>query len=216
MTWRILRRKSNKLLRRTFHKKNKKFYVPAFAILLGFVFIKMYMPPQPTQVDPQSYAPLLSTIAKGESKGNYNAYFGNATNTEINFTSMTVAEVMRWQEDYVRNGSASSAVGKYQIIRPTLNGLVRQLNINQQDIFNEALQDKMAIELLERRGSIDFVSNKISRDQFAANIAQEWAALPKIIGDNPNQSYYAGDGLNKAHINTDEILTAVQQLKKLE
>lgn len=54
---------------------------------------------------------------------------------------------------------------------------------------------------------------KISREQFAANLAMEWAALPRIIGGNPTQSYYAGDGLNKARISTGEVLAAIDKLK---
>lgn len=167
------------------------------------------------KVDPQSYSLLLDTIAKGESRGSYNAYFGNPNNTETQFTAMTVGEVLQWQETYVEGGSPSSAVGRYQIIRPTLNGLIQQLGVSDNQIFDEALQDRMAIALLERRGSVMFADNKLSREQFAANLAQEWAALPKTIGDNPEQSYYAGDGLNKAHLGIDEVYQALSQIRKM-
>ena len=163
---------------------------------------------QRLQVDPVSAKPLLDLIARVESKGNYNAYFGNAGNTSIKFTEMSIADVLSWQEDFIAAGHPSSAVGRYQIISTTLKGLVQQLNIDTNQPFNEAMQDKMAVALLERRGATEYVNNQIDERQFAAELAKEWAALPKIIGDRPEQSYYASDGLNKALVGVDEILRA--------
>ena len=164
---------------------------------------------QRLQVDPQSAKPLLDLIARVESKGNYNAYFGNVGNASITFTEMSVADVLSWQEDFVAAGHPSSAVGRYQIISTTLKSLVQQLDIDTNQPFNEAMQDRMAVALLERRGATEYVNNQIDGRQFAAELAKEWAALPKIIGDRPEQSYYAGDGLNKALVGVDEILRAV-------
>lgn len=160
-------------------------------------------------IDPVAYRPLLHTIAKGESKGNYNAFFGDPANTRVRFTDMTIDEVLAWQKEYVAIGAISNAVGKYQIISPTLEGLVRQLSLDRSTLFNEATQDKLAIALIERRGAKDFAKNKLSAEQFAANLAQEWAALPRITGQNASSSYYASDGVNKAHISPKEILGAI-------
>ncbi len=165
-------------------------------------------------IDPSAYQPLLNTIAKGESNGNYNAYFGRVNNADITFTNMTVAEVMKWQQEYVEKGAASNAVGRYQFMGTTLAGLVKQLRINTQDKFDEKMQDRLAIALMERRGSLQFVQKKITREQFAANLAMEWAALPKITGDNPHESYYAGDGLNQARVSASEVLDAIIKLDK--
>ena len=96
----------------------------------------------------------------------------------------------------------------------TLAGLVKQLRINTHDKFDEKMQDRLAIALMERRGSLQFVQKKITREQFAANLAMEWAALPKITGDNPHESYYAGDGLNQARISASEVLDAITKLDK--
>ncbi len=164
---------------------------------------------QRLQVDPVSAKPLLDLIARVESKGNYNAYFGNAGNTSITFTEMSVDQVMQWQEDFIAAGHPSSAVGRYQIISTTLKGLVKQLNIDTNQPFNEAMQDRMAVALLERRGATEYVNNQIDEQQFAAELAKEWAALPRVVGDRPEQSYYAGDGLNKALVKVDEVLRAV-------
>lgn len=166
-----------------------------------------------TDVYSANYRPLLDTIAKGESNGNYNAHFGNASNTAVVFTKMTVGDVLKWQNDFVAQGSPSNAVGKYQIIQPTLEGLVGQLQIPLSARFDEALQDKLALALLERRGVNEYLQNQLSHQQFAANLAMEWAALPKMTGDNPEQSFYAGDGLNKVQVTTDEIYSALALLR---
>src|SRR5690606_30491407 len=109
-----------------------------------------------TMINPAAYKPLLDVIAKGESRGNYNAHFGSVSNQSTDFTSMSLAEVLTWQTDYVAQGNPSNAVGRYQIIQPTLQWLIDELQLDTGVIFDEALQDKLAITLIERRGSIDF------------------------------------------------------------
>jgi conjugal transfer mating pair stabilization protein TraG len=157
---------------------------------------------------------LLDTIASVESKGNYNAYFSNAANTSVQFTQMTIAEVQAWQREFIAQGNASSAVGRYQIIDTTLSGLIRQLNLKPTDVFDEATQEKLAVALLERRGLQDYVNKSISKEQFAHNLSMEWAALPKVIGDNPEQSYYQNDGLNRAHLGVSQIFAGIDTLRK--
>lgn len=160
-------------------------------------------------------ADLLNMIAKVESRSNYNAYFGNANNTEIQFTSMSVGEVLAWQRQFVATGSPSSAVGRYQFIDATLQGLVHEQKINESEIFDEALQDKLAVALLERRGIREYAENKISRETFAHNLSKEWAALPKTIGAHPERSYYASDGLNNAQISIGEVLASIATVRKI-
>lgn len=165
--------------------------------------------------DNTNYTPLLDTIAKGESKGNYNAHYGNAGNTSVRFTNMTIAEVLQWQSDFIDQGHKSSAVGKYQIVRPTLRGLVAQLKIDPNKTrFDEKTQDRLAVALLERRGAHEYMNGKMTREEFAANLAKEWAALPKATGSNPTQGYYDGDGLNKVQISIDEMYAALAIIKQ--
>ncbi len=160
-----------------------------------------------------NYTEMLETIAKGESSGNYNAYYGNAGNSdEPDFTSMSVDDVLAWQRDYVENGSPSSAVGRYQFIRPTLEGLIEEQGIDGSEVFTAELQDRLAIALIERRGVHDYMDGNITREEFAYNLSQEWAALPKVIGEEPEESFYAGDGLNEVRISIDEIYASMDTL----
>ena len=163
-----------------------------------------------------NYTDMLDTIADGESSDNYNAYYGRPGNSSIDFTSMTIAEVLQWQEDYVEEGSPSSAVGRYQFIRPTLQGLIDEHNVDTDLPFTAEVQDKLAIELIKRRGVYDFMDGKISREDFAHNLSQEWAALPSVKGDNPEESYYADDGLNEARLDIAEIYHSMETLDNTE
>lgn len=184
----------------------------AFGVLIG-VSVFIMNQDKHLSVKPASYRPLLGLIADAESKGNYNAYFGNAHNRKINFTKMSISEVMQWQKDYVAQGSPSSAVGRYQIIDSTLAGLVEEFEIDTSQKFDKATQDKMAIALLERRGSIAYVNNQLNSQEFASNLAKEWASLPKVTGKNPDASYYAGDGLNKSLVDRHEVLGAIESIQ---
>jgi conjugal transfer mating pair stabilization protein TraG len=204
----------NNLYKRLTRTKRRRVILSVAVIFtLGVIAIMQTMP---TIINPGAYKPLLAIIAKGESGGNYNAYFGNGGNTNIKFTGMTIDEVLKWQEDYVRQGEASNAVGKYQFMGTTLAGLIREQRVSPTAPFNEAMQDRLAIALIDRRGAVAFAEKKISREQFAHNLSQEWAALPRVLGERPTESYYAGDGLNAAKISIDEIMRAIDEFEKLK
>lgn len=185
------------------------------SILIACVGVIMYaVSTQPRRIvaRPESYVPLLDLIAKVESKGNYNAYFGNSANSSVNFTDMSIQEVLRWQKDHVKRGNPSNAVGRYQIVDTTLSGLVQRYDIDTDQKFDQVMQDGLAIALLERRGAEKYVNHELTREQFAANLAMEWAALPKVIGERPAESYYAGDGLNRALVGVDEVMKAIEPI----
>lgn len=183
----------------------------ASVFVIGLIVYAGFMSRQDKPINPAAFKPLLNLIAEGESNDNYNAYFGNPQNQEVDFTSMTIDEVIRWQNDFVRQGSPSSAVGRYQIINKTLVGLVEQLDVDTSQKFDEDLQDRLAITLLERRGAKDFVNGRISREEFASNLSKEWAALPKVLGDNPRKSYYSADGLNQSRIAVNDLLKVIEK-----
>lgn len=155
----------------------------------------------------------LDMIGHFESNGNYNAYYGNAGNEEVDFSQMTIDEVLAWQDQYVADGSPSSAVGKYQFIRGTLRELKESGNYTGDEMFSNDLQDQMATELMNRRGYQEFMNGEISAEQFADNMAKEWASLPMATGPNAGQSYYSGDGLNKALVDLDDYLTQLEAMR---
>ena len=169
---------------------------------------------------------LLDMISRAEGAG-YNTVFGGSRITPETFygkslTDLTVQEVIDWQTASVEAGSASSAAGRYQIIKRTLVYLVDELGVaSRTDRFNAATQDAMARRLLQGRGLDRYVAGSLSESAFLKAIAQEWASLPvtqrtqgasRIV--NPGESYYAGDGLNKSLISTTELVAAVRNARE--
>jgi hypothetical protein len=210
----ILRKRIRRLKRR-FKSHQFRFIAASLLLIIGIFIYAGYMATKRLSVDAASCQPLLNLIATFESGGNYNAYYGHSRNSTINFTNMSIADVMKWQNEYVANGSPSSAVGRYQIINTTLSGLVQRLGIQPHQKFDKGMQDRMAVALLEKRGANEYVNQELSKKEFAANLAKEWAALPKVIGPDPNASYYAGDGLNRSHIEPEKVFKAIDPIKAI-
>lgn len=151
---------------------------------------------------------ILDVIASHESGGDYNIAFGGK---KADFTSMTIDQVLKWQEDRVAGGAASSAVGRYQFLNKTLDELKDKLKLSGDEIFDEKMQDRLAMCLLDRRGYSDFVSGRKTEGEFMLSLSKEWASLPRDMG---GLSYYHGDGLNKAHTKAEDVLTALQEIKE--
>jgi len=152
------------------------------------------------------FAPLLDVIGSAEAPKGYNQVYGK--NKFLPTENMTLDEVMAFQDDMVRGGSESSAVGRYQFIRSTLKGLVNELGLPGDTPFTPELQDRLAHELVMRRGGQAFLDGKMSMEDFQNNLSKEWAGLPTTSG----LSYYEGDGLNSATVGTSQVQAALEEL----
>lgn len=119
-------------------------------------------------------------------------------------SAMTVGKVLWWQ-DLIDSRYMSEAAGAFQIMEDTL----RTLSFDPSEIFNEACQKRLALQLLDRRGWARCEAREITPESFGNNLAKEWASLPVLTGPKKGRSYYAGDGLNKAHAGVDEVLEAI-------
>jgi len=161
---------------------------------------------------------LLEFIAKPESGGDYNIVWGGikaADRPKRPLVTMTIGEVLAWQ-DSIDARYQSEAAGKYQIMEDTLRGLYAESGMQLSDLFDRNGQDKLATALLVRRGLNSYLDGSISAETFANNLAKEWASLPVVTGAKKGRSYYAGDGLNKAHVGVDEFLDAVRAVRAVE
>src|SRR5687768_15651808 len=73
----------NQTLRRSIHLVRRQIRrAPLVAMLLALLLgmwggTMIYNHLSPATIDPEAYKPLLQTIAKGESNGNYNAHYGS-------------------------------------------------------------------------------------------------------------------------------------------
>jgi muramidase (phage lysozyme) len=150
---------------------------------------------------------LLAYLGQKEAAGKYDMLVGMKQYSPL--TSMTVAEVQEFQKNMISGRGPTgkhetTAVGKYQIISETLAGLIANGAIKPGDTFNSSTQDRAAIALLKGRGMDAYTSGKISKDEFANRVAQEWASMPLASG----KGAYDGTGSNKAGGTRAEYLAA--------
>lgn len=175
-----------------------------------------------------SLAPLLDFIGNKESKG-YDDISGLVSRSRYPdkpLTRMTIKEVLDWQQS-IDSFQLSEAAGRYQIMEDTLRGydndrttsggksLYERAGLSSGDLFSPENQDKMAIVLLEGRGIKKFLNGEITREQFANNLANEWASLPMVSGPNAGRSVYAGDRAgNRALTTVQEFLNAIDAVAR--
>lgn len=157
---------------------------------------------------------LLELIAKGEAVRGADPYTSVYPSTsEPTLTQMTCAEVLQYQRQRINSGYASSACGRYQFIRDTLNDCIGYLGIDPlRTRFTPEIQDALIIARLKRVRKLDeWLAGTYATDRFMIKLAQEFASVPvpyrmqahrgRIA--NKGDTYYVGDGLNRAHHDPD-------------
>ncbi|MBP33241.1 hypothetical protein [Methylobacterium sp.] len=161
---------------------------------------------------PAGAALLLNFIAGFEAPKGYDTVYANKmAQMPKPLTSMTLDAVIA---DGPRRTKlfGSSACGRYQFMTATLQDLRKTLVLMGTDLFTPDLQDRLALQLLRRRGYDKFMAGKITLTAFGLAIAQEWASFPVLASCKGasrqlarGQSYYAGDGLNKALVKPEAV-----------
>jgi conjugal transfer mating pair stabilization protein TraG len=129
---------------------------------------------------------LLDLIAAPESRGNYNAWYGDAAQDRVDLSSFTVDQVRDLQADLVRS-NGGSAIGRYQLLDDTLDGLVERLGLSGNERFTRSSRTEWPCSL-PRMPAWTTDRREISDERFAENLSQVWAGLPR---DGSNESYYA-------------------------
>jgi muramidase (phage lysozyme) len=148
---------------------------------------------------------LLGFISKAEG-ADYNTLFGGS---KVDLSGMTVAEVQQMQRKHGKK-TGSSATGAYQVMRRTLSDLIDADVVDPDEKFTPAVQDRIAMALLKRRGYDDWQSGKLSTEEFANRLANEWASLPTSSG----KSAYHGDSMgNKATRSRGKLVAMLDNLK---
>lgn len=168
---------------------------------------------------------LLDAIGKHEAPKGYGQIYGGAKGVpkDTDVSKLTLDGVLSLQSRMLAAKSASTACGRYQFLKKTLMATMAQMGLKGSELWNADLQDRMAVHLMQNRGLGKYLSGQISREAFANNLAKEWASLPVVTAMRgasrdlvPGQSYYAGDGLNKAFHKPEAILKLVDALKGAE
>lgn len=170
--------------------------------------------------------PLLDLIVQGESgNAGYNAYnrgtYVDANggkhirgpNGAIDFSSLTVGEVLDRQHLRGDDSNRLFAVGKYHITPATMSDAISQLQVKRDEPFTPALQDRIFSEYLivEKRPDIhDFITGKpgISLEAAQRSLALEWASFGDP--DKGGASHYGG--ANHASIDLAQSANALNQM----
>ena len=143
---------------------------------------------------------VLEVVARLESGGDYNTVWnGVRLSPPRPITSMSVGDVLIWQRATVRAGSASSAAGRYQVIRPTLQSMVDKGVVSPTETYDATVQDRIGRHLLRQTGYRDGDTSAAT----ANRIAGVWAALPKVSGPGAGSSAYEGIAGNHAGITAE-------------
>ena len=152
---------------------------------------------------------VLDLVAGPESRGNYNAWYGAADQHAVQLADLTVAEVRALQKRLVRE-NGGSAVGRYQIIDDTLDGLVARMGLSGKERLTPALQDRLAMHLAREAGLEAWLAGGLDDARFAANLARVWAGLP---ADRSGRSHYAGIAGNRAGVGWRTVVAALRHIR---
>ena len=145
---------------------------------------------------------VLELIGSLEAPEGFNQYYGGIKEHPPKpLTFMTVGEVLDWQRRAART-SVSTAAGRFQIIRPTLQGLVNQGVVSESERFSPETQTKLGRHLLAQTGFRDGDTST----RTANKIARVWAALPLVDGAGAGQSAYVGVAGNRALITAEDYM----------
>lgn len=173
---------------------------------------------------------LLNLLASGESSRSggdpYCSLYPSTYNPQL--VTMTIAQVIDFQKYRTASrasgglGIASSACGRYQFIRKTLDGIVSQVGLDRNTRFTPQVQDYLILEILRRsRGLDSWKGGGLSDAAFQLNLSKEFASVPvpfNTQGANravqKGESYYAGDRLNASHHNADVFLQNLKDIRE--
>lgn len=165
---------------------------------------------------------LLNLIAKGESSAGVDPYTSLWPGTsEASLIQMTCSEVQRFQTQRITQGFKSTACGRYQFIKKTLTEAIKVSGVDPlTTCYTPDVQDYLILSILKQYRKLDqWIAGTYTTDKFMIKLSQEFASMPvpyQMKGQsrtvNKGQSYYAGDGLNKAHHDPDSLF---QQLNDI-
>lgn len=150
------------------------------------------------------WKPLFDAIGAGE--GGYTSMYPGENYPEL--VNMTIAQVIQFQKQKLKDGRASAAVGKYQMLYPEKYAAAAGLPLTAK--FSPENQDRMAGAYIEKyRGGSDWLAGKITDEQFGYQLAKEFAGLKQPNG----VGFYDRDGRNKATVDWKVTKAALQKVK---
>ncbi|QND32408.1 hypothetical protein HB772_09080 [Sinorhizobium meliloti] len=124
-----------------------------------------------------NFLDLLQAVEGGSASYNATLDNGRWTGGAQNLVGMTLNQVRALQKQMLADpanralygdGNGSSALGRYQIVGSTLEGLIKELGLSGDRLFDEKTQDELARALMRRRGNDP------------AELRKEWTGLNRV------------------------------------
>jgi len=144
-----------------------------------------------SELPPGTGGPLLDEISKSEGTRGYNDAFAHQ-HPGVDLSKLTINQVEALQ----RTQRGSPAIGRYQFMTATLEGLKKQLGLSGSEMFTPAMQERLARSLLQRRGYDQWKAGKLSDQAFMHNLSEEWAGLTDPY---TGHGHYASIGQDTGH-----------------
>ncbi|WP_377511095.1 hypothetical protein [Octadecabacter sp. R77987] len=189
---------------------------PATASLFGGAGTGMFAPVQARVVVPPALrtsptAQLLTLIAQAEAgPAGYDAVqHGARIRPPAPPTQLTLGEIYDWIE---ATPGQPHAIGRYQFIPSTLRRLADGQGMGPDTPFIAAVQDRLALVLLQDAGLHRFEAGTLDRVDFMHNLARIWAGLPLPDGT----SYYEGHAGNRATMTWARFESGMAQIWSIE
>ena len=151
---------------------------------------------------------VLGLIGKHEARDNYDivtAY--TRMRPSVPLTSMTIREVLDFQDRVVANGATSSAMGMYQFIRKTLRSTAIKSGIGLDARFDRYTQDRLARFALADCG---YYRHDVPDTEIGNCLAAVWASLPVVSGPARGLSRYHNKNGNRALTSVDSVMATVR------
>lgn len=163
--------------------------------------------------------PLGQLIARGESGARgYNAYNRGVANQpaqQIDFSTMTLGQVVAAQARAAGDPNRLFAVGKYQIIPSTMRDAIARLQLSSDRMFTPDLQEMLFRDYLlaiKRPQVKAFITGAANGSLASAELALA-LEFASVADPNTGRSHYGGSGGNRASISVGQTADALNSEK---
>ena len=138
-----------------------------------------------------------------------------------NLSEYKIGDVIKFQQRPRDANGQLWATGRYQIIPSTLRETVKKVGLTENDLYNQANQDRLAWQLLMNKKNLrDYIigasaDSTQNLERASLDMAMIWSSIgiPFTMGNKAkNQSYYGSD---VASVKTEDIQSALKKTRQL-
>ncbi len=153
---------------------------------------------------------LASFVAGAETGGRFDAYNADSGKGDPKILDTNISNLRSYISKYP---NSSGAVGAYQFMPETAEGLAKQMGIDPNKTkFTPEVQKQLHLFHLNQLGYGKYAKGEMTKEQFGAAIAQQYRAVP-----DPRTGYTWSDSAsrrNRAQVTNEQYLNALEQSKQ--